>query len=47
MNFLAPPEQMALGTTSELRENLFLVNKEQEQRARDNANEEIKKREAR
>ena len=47
MNFLAPPEQMAPGTNSELGEKLFLANKEQEQKTRDKANEEIGKREAR
>ena len=47
MNFPAPPEHMALGTTSELGENLFLADEEQQQKARDEANEEIEIREAR
>ena len=47
MNFLPPPEQMTLGTTSELGENLFMIDEEQRQKARDDANEEIEEREAR
>ena len=38
---------MDLGTTSELGENLFLADKEQRQKARDEANDEIDKRERR
>ena len=38
---------MALGTTSELGENLFLADEEQQQKARDEANKEIEIREAR
>ena len=47
MNFPAPPEQRALGTTSEISKHLFLANKDQYQKARDEANEQIEKREAR
>ena len=47
MIFPAPPKHMALGTTSELGENLFLAGEEQQQKARDEANEEIEIREAR
>ena len=47
MNFPPPPEQMNLGTTSELGENLFMIDEEQRQKAIDEANEEIEKREAR
>ena len=47
MNFLAPREEMALGTTSKLlEENLLMVNKEQHQKAKDDANQDTEKREA-
>ena len=45
MNFPSPPEKMTLGTTSALGEELFMMDEEQRQKARDEANEEIDKRE--
>ena len=47
MNIPALSEQMTLGTTSELRENLFIIDEEQRQTARDEANKEIDKIETR
>ena len=45
LNFPSAPEKMTLGTTSALGEELFMIDEEQWQKARDEANEEIDKRE--
>ena len=45
LNFPSPPNKMSLGTTSALGEELFMIDEEQRQMARDEANEEIDKRE--
>ena len=51
MIFLPPPKQLTIEATyihtSELGEELFLIDKDQQQKARDEANQEIDKRKAR